>query len=136
VFSPSELGPDVSWESYISITRGRKAEFTQYSRARFIIPFPFTTKRYGFMKRAIVKWVKHVTSPHNAGIWSVQFTTRYSPFHNYLPLFSALRGEPVRKVATLTQTFLPTFAISLKSRSWCPHFFLFFPAILNIFKKI
>ena len=44
------------------------------------------------------------------------------------------RGKPVRKVAALTHTFLPTFVIRLKSKSWCPHFF-FKPTILNIFEK-
>ena len=50
---------------------------------------------------------------------------------------NVLRGKPVRKVAALTPTFLPTFAIRLKSRSWCPHFFFKFPTILNLlfFKK-
>ena len=33
------------------------------------------------------------------------------------------RGKPVRKLAALTPTFLPTFAIRLKSRLWCPHLF-------------
>ena len=42
--------------------------------------------------------------------------------------------NPYEKVATLTLTFLSTFASRLKSRSGCQHFSFKFPAISNIFK--
>ena len=44
--------------------------------------------------------------------------------------------NPYAKVATLCQTFLPTFGIRLKSRSRCPRVFFNFRTISKIQKKI